>query len=312
MRCRHEWTENKTTIYVEGLSRKVSLVHLTDQHIAEVDQRDADHFASCERRRVGWADECATTVGRPASTALAFVQSMAAVRAYRPDLVALTGDVIDFPSQASVELMRQATEAVDAPILYVPGNHDWAFPDECHVTSGHLRAGYPAGFPYYPYVKTAARAAEQAGVLQFEIHNLQFLLVDNSTYQVTNEQMEAVLAFMAKGMPTVILQHIPLSLPGLRQRTMQEWHAPILMADSDWPLESREQWGAGEDLPSTHAYASLLSKADNLVAVLCGHVHFCHAEFISPHAVQYVGAPGYRAQINYLELRPMPQLPDPR
>ncbi|MCZ6680728.1 MAG: hypothetical protein O7E52_26155, partial [Candidatus Poribacteria bacterium] len=94
-------------------------------------------------------------------------------------------------------------------------------------------------------------------------------------------------------------------LPTLRSAAIERWKAPILIGDPDWELESRNRWGAGEDLPSTLDFVRTLSAAENLVAVFCGHIHFTHADAIRPHAVQYVGAPAYAGEKRLVEFRPL-------
>ena len=60
--------------------------------------------------------------------------------------------------------------------------------------------------------------------------------------------------------------------------------------------------GHGEDLPPTLEFARTLVRAENLVAVFCGHIHFAHADSINLNAIQYVGAPGFDANSRLVEV----------
>jgi DNA repair exonuclease SbcCD nuclease subunit len=45
-----------------------------------------------------------------------------------PDMVALTGDIIHFPSQACLDHATASVNLLDMPVLYTSGDHDWHFP----------------------------------------------------------------------------------------------------------------------------------------------------------------------------------------
>jgi len=90
----------------------------------------------------------------------------------------------------------------------------------------------------------------------------------------------------------------------LREATISRWNAPILMADPDWDSVSRRHWQAGEDCPSTLDAAQAMAASTNLVAVLCGHIHFPHVDAVNPRAVQYVGFPGYTGQYRTIVFQP--------
>ena len=138
-----------------------------------------------------------------------------------------------------------------------------------------------------------------------KIGGIQFLLIDDSIYQVNKEQRAFVDTHLANGMPTVLLTHIPVSLPTLREPTLERFDAPILIADPEWGPESRDRWGTGENLPPTLEFARTLVRAENLVAVFCGHIHFAHADSINLNAVQYVGAPGFDGASRLVEFCPL-------
>ena len=134
----------------------------------------------------------------------------------------------------------------------------------------------------------------QAAHDRHEIGGIQFLLVDDSIYQVDEEQTAFVDTYLANGMPTVLLTHIPLSLPTLREPTLERFENPILIADPDWGPEGRDQWSTERDLPPTLEFARTLVRAENLVAVFCGHIHFAHADSINLNAVSVCGSPWVR------------------
>ena len=295
MRITHSWTKDTATIHVEGLTRPIRMIHITDSHVALVDERDADHVEACQRtcelfRTIRKADD-----GTPIPTDVTFEELTREARDLNPDILVLTGDIIHFPSQACLDHVLRSIDGLDIPVLYTAGNHDWHFPGV--EGREELREGCR------PLLEPLHRGNAAYG--RYETAPMQWLWVDNSTYQITEEQLAFVTQNLANLAPTVLMMHIPLSLATLRDDTIERWNAPILIADPDWDLESRDRWGTGDDLQTTKAFARMLASAENLVAVFCGHVHFTHADTISPTAVQYVGASGFDAARRVVDFQPM-------
>ena len=137
---------------------------------------------------------------------------------------------------------------VDVPTLYTSGNHDWHYPGV--EGRGKLREEW--------WEALAPLHHGQAAYARHEIGGIQFLLVDDSIYQVNEEQTAFVNTHLANGMPTVLLTHIPLSLPTLREPTLERFENPILIADPDWGPEGRDQWGTGADIPPNQTHPTCL------------------------------------------------------
>ena len=284
MRATHKWNDDTVTICIEGLDQTVRMLHITDSHIALIDDRDPEHIEACQG-----------ACERFESREQIFDKLMEEAKESSLDLVALTGDMVHFPSQAGVETLAKSIDKVDVPVLYTSGNHDWHYPGV--EGRGELREAWWGALEPLHH--------GQAAYARHEIGGIQFLLVDDSIYQVNAEQTAFVHTHLANGMPTVLLTHIPLSLPTLREPTLERFENPILIADPDWGPEGRDQWGTGEDLPPTLEFARNLVRAENLIAVFCGHIHFAHADSINLNAIQYVGAPGFDGASRLVEFRPL-------
>lgn len=295
MKITHCWTEETAAIRIAGLTAPVRMLHVTDVHVALLDNRDAGQVEVNEEYRAQLAKGRQDGNGRDVPTDVSFDELMAEAAALHPDLIALTGDIVHFPAPASIEHVARAAGRAGVPILYCAGNHDWRYP-AMRTDDATREAGWRTLAPLY-----GGHAACDCR----EIGGIQFLLVDDSTYQLSAAQLDFIREQLGNALPTVILTHIPFSLPTLRGATIERWHAPILVGDPDWDPESRLHWGATADSPSTLEFLRLLAASENLVAVFCGHLHFAHADAIHPRAVQYVGPPGFAGKRRLVEFLPL-------
>lgn len=296
-RITHAWTDTTAIIGVEGLKSPVRVLHVTDAHLVLLDKRDQEYESATESHRLLFRTIRHDDNGKPVPADVSFDRILDRADPDRLSLIALTGDIVHFPSAANVNHVASQLRQTRVPWLYVSGNQDWHFPGR--EGREELRDDFnPRLIPL-----TEGRPACNARTLG----GLRFVTIDNSTYQVSQEQLAFVRKELAAGAPVVLLMHIPLSLPALRAETIRKWKSPLLMADPRWDAASRAQWDAEEeDRPPTLELARLLRTAPNLVAVLCGHVNFAQAEPLSPWAVQYVGKPAYEGGQRLLEFRPLP------
>lgn len=301
MRAAHSWTDETAVIRVEGLAHPLRLLHVTDSHIALADPDDEPHLAKATPHHAKFRRYRREATGRDVPTEQAFLDAVAHARQAQVDLLALTGDIVHFPSRTNAAHVQTALTQSGLASLYTSGNHDWHYPGD--IGRDELRAQcWPALQPIYdcngPDANRPACAAREIG-------GVLFLAVDDSTYQVTAEQLAFAGQALTRGLPTVLLIHIPISIATLRPRTMTKWKAPILIADPDWALPSRTEWDTPADTPETLEFVRLCATAPNLIAVLCGHIHFPHADALSPQAVQYVTRPGYEGGHRLIDIVPL-------
>ena len=134
---------------------------------------------------------------------------------------------------------------------------------------------------------------------------MRLVTLDNSMYQVTDEQVDFLRDELDSGQPCLLFIHIPIWLKSLAPEVMDKWQAPIMMASPDgWTEGSREKWRVAETSASTKACHELLTSkaATNLAGIFCGHVHFAHAGEVQPGCQQYVTAPGFEGGYRWIEL----------
>lgn len=295
MRSVHAWTDTTATIRVEGLAQSLRVMHVTDSHIALIDERDGAHLEACKNTREKFSSRRNDSLGAPIPTEKTFAEAVAAAKSAKVDLLALTGDIIHFPSKASVEAASIPLQEAGTPFLYTSGNHDWRFNDL--TPSDELRRD--------AWPQLALLHKGEAAFSRRDVGGVRFIAADDSNYQITAEQLEFFRSSLAPGMPSVLLIHIPISLPTLRAPTIERWNAPILIGDPDWNIQSRTEWGTRLDDKETLEFVRLAAASKNLIAVLCGHIHFPHADNLHPGAIQYVGQPGYGGGFRMIEIAPL-------
>ena len=275
--ARHTWTADMARIEAAGVRAPFRVVHLSDVHVHCIDERDAGPLGRFEEAHREYLER--DTYGP-------WRAHLERVRNDTVGLIALTGDILHFPSHANVEAIHGGLRETGIPWLFTAGNHDWCFPfeRECEAVRA---AGRGRLAPLYRG-DPCAQASEHAGI--------RFVAIDNSTYQVTPDQLEFFRGQLAAGGPVVLLIHVPLYVPALREASTRAFDPhSLLMGDPHWTPAQREEWGApATDSAATLGFAEIVRRAPNLIAVLAGHVHLAHAGSIGPSCVQYVCLPGYQ------------------
>ncbi|MEE2830902.1 MAG: metallophosphoesterase [Candidatus Latescibacterota bacterium] len=292
MRFEHVPTDDDAaSIQIDGLEEDLTILHLTDSHMAEGDERDPEAAESVARFQKRFQER--TPGGVPAWDL--FRQTLAAAAARGVDAAALTGDIIHFPAHAALDIVQAGVDELGVPTVYTPGNHDWHFP--------HLEWSEETRAEYYPRFRGLTDDSPACG--STEVRGVRLITLDNSTYQVSDGQVEFLRAELDSGQPCLLFVHIPIWIKSLAPTVMEKWKAPIMMASpTGWTQEAREKWRVLEALPSTRACHDLLKSkaATNLAAIFCGHVHFAHTDVVQPGCQQYVTAPGFEGGYRFIEL----------
>ena len=138
---RHEPTgrADLARISIEGLERDLRVLHLTDSHIVEADERDPEAAPHVE---AFGPNGFYRHTPDGASTGDVFDRAVAEARQTGVDGGVFTGDMVHFPSWAGIEHVERGMKDPGVPTLYTPGNHDWHFP--------HLEWSDAVRQEYYP------------------------------------------------------------------------------------------------------------------------------------------------------------------
>ena len=288
-------TDTQATIIAAGLERPLRILHLSDSHVdGGVDEPtfgEAGFAKSASFMRElygkGLADRSSGAMGR--ASAEIFRARLVEAAADGVDLLVHTGDLVNCPSERSVEIIQEAVAESGLPMLYVSGNHDWQFDDlgqqhpeatpeelrdEWLHEKGHL-------LPLYGGRNPLCWSESVAG--------LTFVAIDNSTMQVSAEQLTFFEAALAEAPGAVVLLcHVPLYsaelLTAMTSRGLPNAHS-YLCGD---PESSNPSYRPTE---STQAFLDTVGTAGSgLVAVLAGHIHTPQAQILSGDWAKFVSA----------------------
>ena len=295
MRVLHKWDEFSAKIQIEGLNQSLRVLHLTDSHLVLLDDRDKEHIENSRSFQRVFLTARKNKDGEQIPSDESFSEIMKKAEEMNLDMLLMSGDILSFPAKASLEFLQHWIDRLNVNTFYTAGNHDWHFPGQdwgetLRRESRHLLEPVHGGDDHF-------HAETKNGV--------HFLSIDNSVYQVDEEQLEFTKQELKKGLPTILQIHIPISLPSLREPTIKLWKNSILMGDPEWTPEAREKWQVEANHDTTLEFIDFISSSPNLVAVLCGHVHFAHADNINTRAMQYVGAPGFEGGYRLIEIEPL-------
>ncbi|WP_139993437.1 metallophosphoesterase family protein [Paenibacillus paridis] len=289
MRFKHLPTINakQTLIEVEGLASSATILHLTDAHLNETDIRKDKTIFMNSIKDYGFD---------ALETRKQFETALTDANEKRYDFVVLTGDIINGATAGNLDYLETKLQELRSPYLYTLGNHDWEYP--LQPWNEATRAEQYPKFNSF----TNDSPAYQASLF----NGINLLTIDNSTYQITKEQLHFTKKQLANGLPTLLFIHIPIYIPGLLPDVMKQWGAPIMMAAEGWDKSLQSQWKVAETTAETTAFYHLLlnNPHHNLIGIFCGHVHFAHTDAFGKGSYQYVTSPGFAGGYRLIHLLP--------
>lgn len=261
-------------VKIQGLTRDYTFFHLTDLHMGELTPEEA---AEMSQERRSYAEHRFEFFAREGQGAAALWKDyMNRAKAEGADLLLLTGDIIDFPSDANVKALKEGVKSSGIPTLFVVGNHDWSFADDYH-TPHATELHHPKfteicyGDPYIAWV---------------EYEDLMVCAVDDSRDRVSETTVDKFLTLCEKGKPIILMMHVPLHVDSMEADTRACWQGRNLTMG-----------GAGfyGDDPNVKRFYEAVALDPNtpVKLVVTGHLHFHHEDLLPNGVPQIVTDKGY-------------------
>lgn len=260
-------------LVIPGFEGEYNLLFLTDTHAVIQDDSDSEQIAANGKARYS---EFVNAEGVSSKQQLSDWMDYATGEQF--DAVLLGGDIIDYPSDASITYLDEQLNKLTTPYLYVMGNHDWTYPWEYMTETGEQQ--------YRPLLEPYMD--ENTSIHTWETKDLLVIAVDNSSGQVRPEAVDVYEELLQTDKAVIVMLHVPLMTQSVLGKATEEWPSPVVLGGGNY--------GGIYPNDDSEAFVELTTAADSPVElVLAGHVHFYDKDYIEgdKQVLQIVGDAGF-------------------
>ena len=199
---------HSSTILVPGLTSRLKVMQITDAHISLSVPAETNMMQYGGRMHQAYAAPRQHFSQNIRKSTFEFLDdALQQAKEEHVDLLLLTGDIVNFPSAASVEYVCERLKQTGIPWLYIAGNHDWHY-EGLAGTLDQLRTTWTKRSLLPLYQGRNPLCYSQV------INGINFVGLDDSTGQLSLEQVKFLKAQLRGKEPIVVLSHIPYSLNG--------------------------------------------------------------------------------------------------
>ena len=290
--------QEKVSFYAEKIKENIKVVHIADTHLFMDDNRGIPYTEFSNRMAKAYNQTTHFKTREKTTPMECFENTLAYAKEVNADVITLVGDIFSFPSELAVEWVNSKLEAIGIPYIYVAGNHDWHY----EGMSGKLDTLRDT------WIDNRLLSLYQGNnplMAAYDIKGIRFLAIDNSTYEINDEQLAFFSEHAASGMPLVLLVHIPMYAPGKGISFgcgNPNWNAST---DRNYKLEKRPRWPVAGHSKTTFNFYDEVFNSPNLLGIFTGHIHKNSIEIINgkPQIVSDDNASGGYLDIDFLNLK---------
>ena len=205
-----------------------------------------------------------------------------------------TGDVFDFTTPASIEFLKN--EVLPNSCVYAVGNHEFS--------------RYCGSEPELEHDAETVNAMQSAisydiGFSSHVIEGVNFLAIDNVTYQFTQAQLEKLEAEIKKGLPIIAMFHIPIysekfftlnfEKNAKNKRLPRKVVSMIGVPDDKLAMCDKRLMKKRKPTAVSKKVVEILSTNPLVKGIICGHIHTNIVDTLPNGAVITSSEGGYRA-----------------
>jgi hypothetical protein len=289
--------QQEVFFYAEVINESIKVVQIADTHLFKDDERGIPYQEFSNRMAKAYNQTTHFKTRVNTNPEEAFEQTLAFAKEVNADVITLIGDIFSFPSEAAIAWVLSKLKDTGIPYIYTAGNHDWHY-EGMEGTLESLRDTWIEKrlLPLYQ--------GNHPLMAAYDIKGIRFLAIDNSTYQINEEQFAFFKEQVASGMPLVLLVHIPMYAPGKKISFgcgNPNWGAAT---DRNFKIERRPKWPESGHTRTTLNFHKKVFSAPNLLGIFAGHIHRNSIEMIKgkPQIVADDNASGGYLDINFLPL----------
>ena len=200
------------------------------------------------------------------------------------DYVLHTGDLIDWQSEATFDLVKKFFGDAAGTLFGSVGNHEYS-PD---MWLSEVKERREEAFKDLTRDKMKAAFPFDVAFDSKVVSGVNFVTLDDVYGYVTPEQVVKFRAEVAKGLPIVLCMHVPFLTDGIWLTSEKFWrNAGKKFTSAAEPPARGDRKVQLED-PATRDFIAYLKTEPLLKAILAGHLHITVQERFSPTAMQYV------------------------
>ena len=257
-----------------GLEKPVRLLHVTDSHVALVDEHD-DARKHALAKRLGSPDK------------EKYLAEQVAYAEQHCDLLVHTGDLVDFVSHANSAMARKLLQ--NEAIFFIAGNHDYsqyvgeAWEDDAYRMNSYMQMGYGLGVPMFFNSRI--------------VGGVNVVGIDNSYYHFSDWQIWRLQKEVEKGLPVILAFHDPLF-----EQSLYDYHYSVSSEDCTYLVGCDEEhllryseFRAVQQRPDapTLRMIDYIKSEPQIKAILTGHLHFSFESMLTPTLPQFVTGGAY-------------------
>ena len=253
-----------------GLPRPFSVLHISDTHLTEAYPDETPWRDFCEKRR--------RTFGGCQQSALAVSLAWAKENV---DYVLHTGDLVDFPTKANLDLVARYYGGGDNR-LGCTGNHEYQ------------REPFERGISPTADYNALSRAdldrpfGRDTLFTSRVVEGVNFITLDQAYGTVTRRQVERFDAEVAKGLPIILCMHVPFLTDHIWLASERYWAFRGKKFRIRGVPPARGDLARQRNDEVTRDFVARLKEERLLKGILCGHLHIDVQDRFSPTAMQYV------------------------
>ena len=288
----------KVSFYAEKIKKNLKVIHIADTHLFMDDERGIPYQEFSNRMAKAYNQTTHFKTREKTTPVECFEKTLGYAKQVNADVITLVGDIFSFPSELAVEWVNSKLEATGIPYIYVAGNHDWHY----EGMSGKLDTLRDT---WIDNRLLSLYQGKNPLMAAYDIKGIRFLAIDNSTYEINDEQLAFFSKHAASGLPLVLLVHIPMYAPGKSISFgcgNPNWNASN---DRNYKLERRPRWPKDGHSKTTFKFYNEVFNASNLLGIFTGHIHKNSIEIINgkPQIVSDDNASGGYLDIDFLNLK---------
>jgi DNA repair exonuclease SbcCD nuclease subunit len=219
--------ELTSTIKIPDYKDSLKILQITDIHISIADSNEADMMKYGERMHKAYSNPRKHFALDTSETTFQYFNDiLQKAKKQNVNLLLLTGDIVNFPSVASVKYVYDKLTETGIPWLYTSGNHDWHY-EGLPGSIDSLRDTWTkkALLPLY--------SGNNPLFYSTVIHGINFVGIDNSTGEVNEAQIRFLREQLTKPEPIMMISHIPYSLNNKPNKPGMAAFTEIISSNSD-------------------------------------------------------------------------------